>query len=486
MFFEPTPGLVFIAPGVAAIFAVIGAFFGFLASLFGYFVYTVTGGKMGSKNVNFGGSAFKTMLSPKMLAVSCTLSVIGTYIGMGWYYETWNVHAQFVKMSGEMFNVQDAGPMLAMVAAMVGLTAGMLVGKRLFPKAAGLPHAPSAPRRRLAGTAAACPVHAKGYFVARIVVTTLGLVLTTYAGVAAYYGNWSPAGVAGEVAAWWTPLQSAQIVVAAEDPKATNPCADGVADLPRRRRRTGCLDGKDGPAAGQILWTYGNGGSEKFLAAPAVVGDYVFAGGTNAGVGGMFYTFHAADKGGGRKQLVGEPDRAAFPVFSPPAMVGGKLVVGEGLHEDEKTALRRLNLAAKSAADRIVWELPVPSHLESGPAVVGDRVFTGAGDEGILCVSLKDIAKPASYDKELELHTPAEPKVLWRQAYGDNDKKIKLHADTSPAVVGDSVVIGSGRFTDMHKGEKVVVGDCSVVCLNAADGAVRCATRSPRPTRRPR
>jgi outer membrane protein assembly factor BamB len=289
--------------------------------------------------------------------------------------------------------------------------------------------------------------------------------------------DFAPAAVSGEIASWWAPPVNEQIAIGGPTggnggTGATTATAEPTA-WPTYRgsvARTGSLDGRDGPAKPDILWTY-ECKPAQVLASPATLGGFVFTGGTDGLTGGNLYVLRASKPAGDAKQLA-RRTKVGLPVYSPPAIRDGLVVVGEGLHQHKKTLLRCLSLADGSTK----WELAVPSHLESGPAVEGGRVFTGAGDEGVLCVSLTDLARAAGKD-ELGDDVAAEPKVVWRRRHSDADGKRTMHADTSPAVVGDSVVIGSGRFFEPDVGTEV--GDRAVVCLSAADGAPRWRTELP-------
>jgi outer membrane protein assembly factor BamB len=464
---EPMLGLVFIAPGLAALFALVGAVFGFIASLFGYLLYVLSGGRLGSKRMNMGAGVFKAMTSPTMLTINGTFSLIGTYVGVGWWYGTWSLHGQMLKMSGELFGIQDAGPMLAILAAGVGMLVGRGIGRALLPT----------PSMASAGVDGAAAPPARPSVFGRVVRTgfvVAGMCLSVYLALDLYYRQSEASGAVGEFAAWFRPAE--QVGIGATPPPTDGPTtasaggAPVVEAWPTYRGAATRAGGADGLAvAPKVLWTFGGGGSEQFLAAPAVYRDYVITGGTNAGADGRIYVFRADGNftDGKAAPLIGKPDTVKDPVFSPPAVVGGKLIVGEGLHQHQVTRLRCLDLT-KTGADRTVWALKVDSHLESGPAVVGDRVYTAAGDEGVLCVSLSELAKPARTEDGEKL--PAEPKVIWRNKASDPARKLDMHADTSPAVAAGRVVVGSGRFTEERDGQEVTVGDCAVVCLAAADG----------------
>ena len=176
-------------------------------------------------------------------------------------------------------------------------------------------------------------------------------------------------------------------------------------------------------------------------------------------------------------------------VVSAPAVADGKLVFGDGMHQDSGGTLHCLR------ADGVpLWELRMPGnliHLEGAPTVAGKRVYIGGGAAGVLCVErdratldgkeltdaqiekvvdakwqeLKakyeadkkkdpDFAVPPNED---QLPKPAPVKV-WQQGAE------KWHVDAPVAVAGDRVFVCSAFL------EKEKVGDRALFCLDAKDG----------------
>ncbi|HET6572279.1 MAG TPA: PQQ-binding-like beta-propeller repeat protein, partial [Fimbriiglobus sp.] len=111
------------------------------------------------------------------------------------------------------------------------------------------------------------------------------------------------------------------------------------------------------------------------------------------------------------------------PVFAAPAVSGGHVFAGEGLHTDADRRLFRLDAATGKPS----WPNPVTttSHTEGTPRVVDGKVYFSAGDDGLYCVNAADGA------------------TVW-QFKGDEQK---LHIDTPPAVANGRVFAGSGYRT---------------------------------------
>jgi outer membrane protein assembly factor BamB len=268
--------------------------------------------------------------------------------------------------------------------------------------------------------------------------------------------------------------------------------------------RTGCVDGSVGPKAGNVLWVY-QPRNELFIASPSAAGDRVLLASVGALGPGYVRCLSASD--GKVIWQVPDPTRPGLDagslkmqgVVSSPAVAGDLVVVGEGLHQNEKTTLRALSLKDGS----LLWAFPVASHLEGSPAIEGGKVYTGAGGQGVVALDAAAVAfdpkavaadkdfKPAKefsdlVGKELTAEAAAAawakenkrqqeiadksgeppvdtprpaPKVLWQVGAGN-----KLHCDSSVAVAGGVVYLGTS-FLDDEK-----IGARQVMALSAADG----------------
>src|SRR5207245_1438779 len=126
-------------------------------------------------------------------------------------------------------------------------------------------------------------------------------------------------------------------------------------------------------------------------------------------------------------------DGAMQQVFSSPCLAGGRLYIGEGLHENRGSKFYCLD----AATGRKLWDFATASHTESSPCVVNDKVYVGAGEDGMYC---------------LDALTGAE-----RWHFQEN-----LHIDASPNVLGKYVYAGSGVSRTQKKTQ--------VFCLDADSG----------------
>jgi eukaryotic-like serine/threonine-protein kinase len=262
---------------------------------------------------------------------------------------------------------------------------------------------------------------------------------------------------------------------------APSPSASGGGEWSMFRAdltRSGAAAGSEGPPAGKVLWSYRDPEARvaDLSSSPAVVGSRVYAGSAQASVfdsSGMVYCIDA-NTGERVWQF-----QTAKQVFSSPAVVGGKVFIGEGLHVDTDCKLYCLD----AGTGKKVWETVTRSHTESSPAVVGGKVYTGAGDDGVYCLSAAT-GKPIWHRGGM--HIDASPavangKVFLGTGYGKL-RAMALDAATGkplwealcdvavwgpPAVVGDRVYFGIGNGDFVKSGPSPKGG---IWCLEAATG----------------
>ncbi len=250
--------------------------------------------------------------------------------------------------------------------------------------------------------------------------------------------------------------------------------------------RTGNVDGKPGPASPRVLWVCRS--KEHFLAPPSAGAGRAFV-----VVMGAFNTgaLRAFDLGSGKEAWSKGAPIVRLPTVGTPAVAGGQLVFGEGMHQTDGSSLHCL----RAADGRSLWRLDVQGdlvHIEASPTIDGGRAVVGAGNAGVLSVEMgrvtldgrelsvaeaeaevekkwKAMADQYEIEKkkdpdfaippnEANLPKPA-PKVAWRKGQG------AWHVDAPVLVAKDRVYVASA-FLDKEK-----QGERALVCLNAADGA---------------
>lgn len=123
--------------------------------------------------------------------------------------------------------------------------------------------------------------------------------------------------------------------------------------------------------------------------------------------------------------------------FSSPTVYGKYLVCGEGLHFTRAARILCLDVTRNG---ELVWQQPTKSHVESSPCIYKDRVYVGAGDDGVYCLALASSVASAA-------------RVLWH-AEGNRWPD----AEASPVVDSGRVYVGLG------------MGGRAVCCLDADTG----------------
>jgi outer membrane protein assembly factor BamB len=247
-------------------------------------------------------------------------------------------------------------------------------------------------------------------------------------------------------------------------------------------------DGKPGPAAPKILWAFK--AREHFVAAPVPAKDRLFV----SGLGFVNTpTFYALDTAPSAKERVAWSKTAPtieLPTVSSPAVLGGRLIFGEGMHQTNGASL----YGVRADTGLVLWQLKVEGtlvHLEGSPTVAEGKVYVGGGAAGVLCVDPSKLkldgkemdadaiakaidAKRAELQKKYEdakakkdpFALPprdsdlprAAPTLVWQQG------KERWHVDAPVAVVGDKVLVASA-YLDLEK-----VGSRALYCLDAKTG----------------
>ncbi|WP_020470683.1 outer membrane protein assembly factor BamB family protein [Zavarzinella formosa] len=256
-------------------------------------------------------------------------------------------------------------------------------------------------------------------------------------------------------------------------------------------QRTGNTDGKAGPSAvPQLEWAMKS--DEHFVASPVPSGDSVLFSAIGAFNRPNVLALAASPKDA--KAVKPTWNKTApflrLPTVSSPAVIGDKIIFGEGMHQTDGAVLYCL----PADGGFLLWALNVPGelvHMEGSPAISEGKVYVGGGSAGVMCVDLntltlngkelgiKDIpALQADHWKSLQVKYEADkkkdpdfaipptedqllkpaPKVVWTQG------KTKWHIDAPILVAGDKVLAASA-YLDKEK-----LGERALFCLDAATG----------------
>jgi outer membrane protein assembly factor BamB len=268
----------------------------------------------------------------------------------------------------------------------------------------------------------------------------------------------------------------------------TPACAS--ADWPTYRgnaQRTGSIDDRPGPAKPRVLWHYG--GKENYVGSPCIAGNRICVAGLGAFNSGVV---HALDTTSSDKRLAWSkaPPLLKLPVVSSPISLGESVLFGDGMHQTDGASLH----AVLVDSGRLLWKYELPGklvHMEGSPTIVGNRVYLGAGNGGLLCLDTARLSlagkeqTPAeiqkqlaaewqklmeAYEKEKKVDPDfaipptedslpkAAPKLLWQQGAS------AWHIDAPVAVVRDKVLAASA-YLDLEKS-----GERALICLQASTG----------------
>jgi outer membrane protein assembly factor BamB len=255
-------------------------------------------------------------------------------------------------------------------------------------------------------------------------------------------------------------------------------------------RRTGCVDGQAGPATAKVLWHWQT--KEHFVASPVPDGDRLYISGLGAFNVPIFYSLDTTPGASSRVVWSKTSPAIKLPTVSSPAIVGDRLVFGDGMHQTDGATLH----CVRADKGQPVWQLAVPGnlvHLEGSPTAVGGRAYLGGGAAGVLCVdinritlegkemSLEEARKildakwKALQDRYMEekkkdpfavpptedLLPKPTPMRVWQQG------EEKWHVDAPVAVDGGRVLVASAYL------EKEKVGDRALFCLDARTGKIQ-------------
>jgi outer membrane protein assembly factor BamB len=256
-------------------------------------------------------------------------------------------------------------------------------------------------------------------------------------------------------------------------------------------QRTANTDKTAGPANPKVLWVHK--AQEHYVAALVPDGDKLFLSGLGAFNVSTFYELSTDPKAAQRALWTKTTPYLKLPTVSSPALMDGKLIFGDGMHQTDGATLHCITVDKGLP----LWQLRVPGdlvHLEGSPTIAGGMVYLGGGAAGVLCVDpshvtldgkeldLKAIQKVLDekwavllkkYEEdkkkdpdfavppnEDQLPKPS-PKLAWQQG------EKKWHVDAPVTVVGDKVLVASA-FLDKEK-----VGDRALFCLDAKTGEVK-------------
>jgi len=197
------------------------------------------------------------------------------------------------------------------------------------------------------------------------------------------------------------------------------------------------------------LWEFQAPGSGCIVSAPFVTDDRVYVASAHPTFryGALFCLDRATGRGAGpdRKFIWEFIDEGNLKqVFSSPTVSYGKLFIGEGFHDDANCKVYCID----ADTGRKLWDYQTTSQTESTPAVRSNRVYIGAGNDGLLA-----------------LHV-ATGKKLWQYPPDPGQGRLLRFGAGPVAVPGGKLYVGTG----VDRNRQDDPGETALLCLESATG----------------
>jgi outer membrane protein assembly factor BamB len=259
----------------------------------------------------------------------------------------------------------------------------------------------------------------------------------------------------------------------------------------------GAVQGPDGTRGARFLEAaalfspQGAGGAGGAVyARPLIDGERLYAAAALSGaLNSTFGAVYCVERSTGKLLWTFNNDGRMKQILSSPCLADGKLYIGEGFHSDSGCRLYCLG----AADGKKLWEHKTESHTESSPCVAGNKVYCGAGSDGLLCL---DAATGDTVWEYKRGHIDCPPVVAGKYVYGGSavDRDIDgpqetaifcLDAETGnevwrvttnlpawgkPFVSGEQAFFPLGNGDVMKSAEPPEKPAGAVVCVSAQDG----------------
>lgn len=233
------------------------------------------------------------------------------------------------------------------------------------------------------------------------------------------------------------------------------------------QERSGHADHLTGPTRGGVKWTGGRG--FEFLATPAVAGAEIVAIG-NRNDRARLFAWNALT---GRAIPLPVVENWE-PTFSSVAISDGLIVCGEGLHDTPDCLIRCFDVTAGPH-----WQTPfvfaTSGHIECTPVLIGDRIYFGAGSDGIYCLAVDRLNRKLNLnwhvrgddfpdaETSLAVHdgrvyaglgTGGEALCILDAFTGREVRRLPLSwpAFSPPAIANGRLYVGAGQADYVHDG----------------------------------
>jgi outer membrane protein assembly factor BamB len=132
----------------------------------------------------------------------------------------------------------------------------------------------------------------------------------------------------------------------------------------------------------RLVWSFRLPAAGAVASSPLVVGERVFVAAAHDDPFRPHGAVYCLERATGKLVWTFHDGRKMKQVFSSPVVVGQRLYIGEGFHQDQDCRVFCLN----AETGEKVWEHATASHTEATPCVHDGRVYCGAGDDGLFCL----------------------------------------------------------------------------------------------------
>ncbi len=181
-----------------------------------------------------------------------------------------------------------------------------------------------------------------------------------------------------------------------------------------------------------LRWSFRLPRPGAFASSPVVVGQRVLIAAAIDELLRPYGELFCLDRDSGKVVWSFSDQKQMKPIFSTPTVVDEFIYIGEGFHLDFACKIYCLSLHDGSKR----WEYQTASHTEASPTVVEDRVFVGAGDDGVIALRANDGRRQWKFSG--------------------------YHVDATPAYDADRLFVGAG-IGDVHR-------TTALLCLEAGTG----------------
>src|SRR5262245_33490195 len=189
-------------------------------------------------------------------------------------------------------------------------------------------------------------------------------------------------------------------------------------------QRTGAADELPGPKAPKVLWAHKT--RDNYIAAPVPGGKELYVSSLGAFNTSRLDALVVDPSAAKRSAWSKSAPYLKLPTVSAPALSGGRLVFGDGMHQTDGAVLHCLD----AVGGLPIWQLTVPGklvHLEGAPTIFEEKVFIGGGNAGVLCVDLNRVTLDG---KELDLAAVRKLlEVKWKELVDAYEKEKKVDPD---------------------------------------------------------